>query len=119
MNRKITFFLFAAAPLILALSGCSRPFLKDQLNFGIQAAQKELWEEAIFRWRKVIQVNPQSAEAHNNLAVALEKKALWEEAKKEYEIAINLSPENKYIESNHKNFTKRLEDLKKDKNEKQ
>lgn len=83
------------------------------------AAQKELWEEAIFRWEKVLQVNPDSAVAHNNLAVAYEKKGLLERAQEEYEKALKLSPNNRYIKSNYEKFKKTLEsDLKENKEEK-
>jgi len=61
---------------------------------------------------KVIESNPNSSAAHNNLAVAYEKKGLWDEAKKEYEIALKISPEDKYIKSNYENFIKNYESFK-------
>mgnify|MGYP001096633159 FL=1 len=85
---------------------CSRPAWNEQINFGIFAAQKDLWEEAFLRWQKAVLSNPDSAAAHNNLAVAYERKGLWEEAKKEYEIALKLSPKNSYIKANYENFKK-------------
>lgn len=104
----------AALPLLFLLvsilgSSCARPLWEKNINFGIQAAQKELWEEAAFRWKKALEINPNSAAAHNNLAVACEKKGLWEEAKKEYEAALKLSPDNTYIKSNYENLKKSLE----------
>lgn len=91
------------------LSSCARPLWERNVNFGIQAAQRDLWEEAIFRWKKALEINPNSAGAHNNLAVAFEKKGLWEEAKKEYEAALKLTPDNAHIKSNYENFKKSLE----------
>ncbi len=76
----------------------------SQMNFGIKAAEKQLWDEAIFRWKKVIELNPASAAAHNNLAVAYEKKAQWEDARREYQRALELDPDNEHIQSNYKNF---------------
>ena len=73
------------------------------------SAQKNLWDEAIFRWKKTLESDPNSAASHNNLAVAYEKKGMWEEAKKEYEMAIHLSPKNEYIQSNYERFKKRFE----------
>lgn len=109
-------YLIALA-LVAFLSSCSPPLHQSQLLFGIQAAGKDLWEEAIFRWKKVIKVDPDSAPAHNNLAVAYEKKGLFEEARKEYEIALNLNPDNKYIRSNYEQFKKtQAEKNEKDKN---
>lgn len=113
-KRSISSFLTISF-LLLALYGCSRPLVEDQLHFGIEAAQKDLWDEAIFRWKKVLETIPNSAAAHNNLAVAYEKKGFWEEAKKEYEIAFKLSPENTYIKSNYQNFKSRYELIKNEK----
>lgn len=117
MLNKLTFVLILSILLLSLFSSCSHPFLNQQLQFGIQAAQIDLWDEAIFRWKKVISVNPNSVAAHNNLAVAYEKKGLWEEAKKEYEIALKLSPENSHVKSNYQNF-KEFHELKNEKNEK-
>ncbi len=109
MNKHLIFLFLTIFLSLLVFHGCSRPLVDDQLHFGIDAAQKDLWDEAIFRWKKVLETTPASAAAHNNLAVAYEKKGLWEEAKKEYEIALRLSPENSYIKSNYQNFKNHYE----------
>jgi Flp pilus assembly protein TadD len=79
------------------------------MKFGIQAAQSDLWDEAIFRWQKVLKTNPESAAAHNNLAVAYERKGLWEQAEKEYQQALELEPENEHIQSNFQKFQRNME----------
>lgn len=113
MNRKgVVFLLFL--PLFVVFTSCSQPKPQTQLRFGILAAEKGLWDEAIFRWKKVIQSDPDSSAAHNNLAVAYEKKGLWEEAEKEYELALKLSPNNKHISANYDKFKARFEDSKKE-----
>lgn len=118
MFKKLTLSFLVLSIFILS-SYCSRSLQEKQIKFGIMAAQKELWEEAIFRWEKVLQVNPDSAIAHNNLAVAYEKKGLLERAQEEYEKALKLSPNNRYIKSNYEKFKKTLEsDLKEKKEEK-
>jgi len=104
MSKRIILFIFIPLLIFISIQGCSRPFVENQLLFGAEAARKDLWDEAIFRWKKVITSNPNSAAAHNNLAVAYEKKGLWDEANKEYEIALELSPDNKYIKMNFQNF---------------
>jgi len=107
---KTTLRAIAVALLgISLLSGCAAPRLDDQIRFGIWAADKELWDEAIFRWKKVLDQDPQSAAAHNNLAVAYEKKGLWEEARKEYETALKMAPENPWVKHNFKDFEDNLE----------
>lgn len=118
MYKQLTPFLFLAALILISFYGCSRPLSENQLHFGIEAAQNDLWDEAIFRWKKVLLSNPQSSAAHNNLAVAYEKKGLWEEAKKEYEAALKLTPQNTYIKTNFQNFKKHYALLKEEKNEK-
>jgi Tfp pilus assembly protein PilF len=108
MKKKACLFL-SFLPLFFLLPGCGTPRPETQLHFGILAAQKDLWDEAIFRWKKVLESDPNSAAAHNNLAVAYEKKGLWEEANEEYETALKLNPKNEYIQSNFERFKKRLE----------
>jgi Flp pilus assembly protein TadD len=98
----------AFAALTLAF-GCAGPRLADQVGFGIWAADNDLWDEAIFRWKKVLDQDPQSVAAHNNLAVAYEKKGRWEEARKEYEAALKLAPDNPWVRLNLKNFKENLE----------
>lgn len=110
MPKKITALSLILLPILALLCGCAAPMQHSQLRFGVEAAQKDLWDEAIFRWKKVLAADPNSAEAHNNLAVAYEKKGLWKEAEHEYRIALQLSPNNEYIQSNHKRFTKAQEE---------
>ena len=104
VNKQVLSLIFLFSFLTCLFLSCSRSLHHEQLQFGIQAAQKDLWDEAIFRWKKVIRTRPNSAAAHNNLAVAYEKKGLLEEAKKEYETALSLSPENTRIKSNYQSF---------------
>ncbi len=96
---------------------CSRPYLADQMAFGIWAAEKDLWDEAIFRWKKVLVENPISVAAHNNLAVAYERKGMWEEARNEYELALKLAPQNSWVKSNYQNFKQNIESSEKKKKE--
>jgi tetratricopeptide (TPR) repeat protein len=103
VNKKGASLIFLFSIIVFFLS-CSSSLNDEQLKFGIQAAQKDLWDEAIFRWKKVLRSTPNSAAAHNNLAVAYEKKGLLEEAKKEYETALKISPENSSIKSNYQSF---------------
>ncbi len=115
MHKKLTFYLLVLLFLAISLASCARQLLDNQLLFGIKAAQQDLWDEAIFRWKKVTLSNPNSAAAHNNLAVAYEKKGLWEEAKNEYDIALSLSPGNTHIKTNYQNFKKNYEPVNEDK----
>ncbi len=113
MNKKAVFIILLL-PLLFVFTRCTSSIPQSQLHFGILAAQRNLWDEAIFRWKKAVQIEPDSPAAHNNLAVAYEKKGLWEVAGKEYEIALKLSPKNEYIQANYEKFKKRLEEGDKD-----
>ena len=97
--------------LSLTVTACAPAFEQNQLKFGVMAAQNRMWDEAVFRWQKVLQQNPDSAAAHNNLAVAYERKGRWEDAEKEYQLALELEPENEYIQSNFSNFQKNIEPI--------
>jgi tetratricopeptide (TPR) repeat protein len=109
MKIKQIIWTLALLPIVLMITQCASSIPADQLRFGVEAAKLDLWDEAIFRWKKVLQNDPNSASAHNNLAVAYEKKSLWEEAKKEYDFALEIRPEDKHINANYQQFMKRYE----------
>ncbi|HEA64943.1 MAG TPA: tetratricopeptide repeat protein [Candidatus Aminicenantes bacterium] len=115
MNKKLAYYLFILLVFVISFSSCARQLMDNQLLFGVQAAKRDLWNEAIFRWKKVVLFDPDSAAAHNNLAVAYEQKGLWEEAKNEYEIALKLGRGNAQIKANYQNFKKTHEPFNKDK----
>jgi tetratricopeptide (TPR) repeat protein len=117
MSRsRLTGILLIVFILIIGC-GCTASRLTDQTSFGIWAAEKDLWDEAIFRWKKVLATDPDSAAAHNNLAVAYERKGLWEEARREYEAALKLQPQNAWVKSNYKKFQENMDPEKKEKEE--
>jgi tetratricopeptide (TPR) repeat protein len=95
--------------LCLGLISCSGTRPMSQLSIGAWAAEHDLWDEAIFRWTRVIQSSPNSAAAHNNLAVAYEKKGMTAEAGREYELALKLAPSNSYIKENYDRYKQTLE----------
>ena len=71
-------------------------------RFAIRAAQAQLWNEAIFRWKQVINVDPDDAKAHNNLGVAYEAVGNIDEAIAAYQRAAELEPGNKYYRLNYR-----------------
>lgn len=111
---RLLLALFSLA-FVLSLLGCASKGEINQLRLGVWAAEHDLWDEAIFRWQKALEKEPNSAYLYNNLAVAYEKKGLWEKAKEAYETALKLAPKNKYkyIEANYKYFQEHLKALKK------
>lgn len=61
------------------------------------------------RWERVIEIDPENAQAHNNLGVAYESKREFEAAQAEYEAAIELDPENKSYKKNYDKFKRNHE----------
>ena len=109
MKSRLTCLICTMLLLVILFSACSSTRPMDQIEFGIKAARLDLWDEAIFRWKKYLQAEPESAAARNNLAVAYEKKGLWEEAKEQYDLAKKYDPKDKHILSNYKQFMRRYE----------
>jgi Tfp pilus assembly protein PilF len=98
-NRALT-----VALLLTALSGVAhadaRSDAKQQVEFGISVAQKGLWKEAIYRWERASQIDPNYAAAFNNLAIAYEHEGMLEKAGAAYERALKLEPNNAMVRQN-------------------
>jgi Flp pilus assembly protein TadD len=92
--------------LCLILSGCAGLGDVTQTEgynrFAIRAAQAQLWNEAVFRWKQVISIDPEDSKAHNNLGVAYEALGNMEEAIASYQRAAELEPNNKYYRLNYR-----------------
>lgn len=119
MNRKQFLHIMLFLCVSMLLSRCAANTAQNQMQFGLKAAKEDLWDEAVFRWKKVVTADPNSSAAHNNLAVAYERRGLWEEAEKEYQIAVRLSPRNEYIQANYEKFKSRRDSQKEDEKEKE
>jgi Tfp pilus assembly protein PilF len=96
----ISFLILASGVASADARGDSRA----QVEFGIVAAQKELWKEALYRWKRAVEVDPTYAAAFNNLAIAYEHEGQFEEARKAYERAIEIEPNNALIKQNYDLF---------------
>lgn len=73
---------------------------KEQVEFGIQVAQRGLWREAIYRWERATQLDPTYAAAFNNLAIAYEHEGQLDKARAAYEKALAIEPGNQMIQQN-------------------
>lgn len=82
---------------------------RDQVAFGIEVAQRGLWREAIYRWEKAVELDPNNASARNNLAVAYEQSGEFDLANEEYERALELDSDNLYIRQNYELFREAYE----------
>jgi Tfp pilus assembly protein PilF len=78
--------------------------VKGQIKFGVRAAMEDHWDEAIYRWRKALQLDPNNFMAHNNLAIAYEQMGEYELALEEYQIAYRVNSENQNVKNNLDRF---------------
>jgi Flp pilus assembly protein TadD len=76
----------------------------EEVGFGIEVAQKGLWQEARFRFEKAVELDPDNPQAQNNLAIALEQQGEFEKARTAYEKALKLKPGDTYIQQNYDLF---------------
>ena len=100
----IAIALFAAA--CASHQDLQRPATQD--DFGVQMAKMNLWREAMFRFKRAVQIDPSDARAHNNLAVAYEAIGDFENARKEYLEALKLDRTNAYIQKNYSRYVEFL-----------
>ncbi|HEX6083708.1 MAG TPA: tetratricopeptide repeat protein [Thermoanaerobaculia bacterium] len=116
MRRAFTSSLFAVVFLLLGIgcgSGGDLAKPETQREFGVRMARMNLWREAMFRFRREVQIAPQNAMAHNNLAVALEATGDFDGAAKEYREALRLDRQNQYIQKNYSRFVEFTQKAKK------
>ncbi len=82
---------------------------REQVSFGIDVARMGLWREAIYRWEKAVELDPDNASARNNLAVAYEQSGTFDLANEEFERALELDSDNLYIRQNYELFREAYE----------
>ena len=96
------------AGVLLAATGCGTSGdlsrAETQRHFGVRMAKMNLWREAMFRFRRQVEIDPNDAMAHNNLAVASEANGDYDGAAKEYREALRLDRSNQYIQKNYSRF---------------
>lgn len=90
----------SAAPAYADARGDAR----QQVEFGIAVAQRGLWREAIFRWQRATELDPNYAQAFNNLAIGYEHEGDLAKAREAYDKALRLDPTNANIKQNYELF---------------
>ena len=104
MSARVVVAALLCAALATPLAAEQRGEAKEQVEFGIQVAQRGLWREAIYRWERATQLDPSYAAAFNNLAIAYEHEGELEKARGAYEKAIAIEPNNALIKQNYDLF---------------
>ena len=105
MQHRHTIILLCSVFIFIALIGCASHDMtstKDYNQFAIKAAQAGLWNEAIFRWKQVVTIDPENAAAHNNLGVGYEAIGKIVKAQSAYQRATELEPDSKYYRINYR-----------------
>jgi tetratricopeptide (TPR) repeat protein len=105
---SVTSSLILLAALTV-LSGCRSASAdlgsaETQRRFGVRMAKMNLWREAMFRFRRATEIEPQNAMARNNLAVAYEATGNFDAALREYREALKLDRSNEHIQKNYSRF---------------
>ena len=116
MRRAFTCSSIALAFLLVAIgcgSGGNLAKPETQREFGVRMAKMNLWREAMFRFQREVQITPDNAMAHNNLAVALEANGDFDAAAKEYREALRLDRSNEFIQKNYSRFVEFTQKAKK------
>ena len=71
----------------------------DQVDLGIEMAQKNLWDKAIDIWQKEADKNPKNSAAVYNLGIAYEAYGDLSKAEEMYERALEIEPKDDYMEA--------------------
>src|SRR6187401_407904 len=99
--------MLMVVPLVAALLAGGRvpsASSDDEIAFGIEVARKGLWNEARFRFERAVSLDPNNAEALNDLGVALEQQGEFVKAREAFEKALKLAPGSLYIQQNYDLF---------------
>lgn len=113
------YFLFIISAILIFLSftiiqGCGvskNNIIERQNEFAIKSSKMGLWNEAIMRWERIIEIDPQNSKAYNNLGVAYEAKGDFDKAMSAYKKAMELEPNNKVYLNNYIKFSRNYERL--------
>lgn len=105
MRQTHTKLLLCTVFILATMIGCAShdtASVSDYNQFAIKSAQAGLWNEAIFRWKQVVNIDPDNAAAHNNLGVGYEAMGKITEAVSAYQRATKLEPNSKYYRINYR-----------------
>lgn len=97
-------FTFVVAVGVGARASDVREEAKEQVRFGIEVAQHNLWREAVAKFERAADIDPTYQAAWNNLAIAYEQQGDLEKARSAYEKALKIDPDNQYARQNYELF---------------
>lgn len=77
---------------------------QEQLSFGVEMARRGLWQEALFRFERAADLDPNNPRILNNMAVAFEAAGRYDDALETYRRALDLAPGNRDLRENYARF---------------
>jgi tetratricopeptide (TPR) repeat protein len=80
------------------------PNLNKEIEFGVKMAQRGLWNEALFRFKRAAELRPGDSKVLNNLAVAYEAIGQYENALLAYQEALSADSANRELKRNYSRF---------------
>ena len=87
-----------------SLAGDKTPSLDKEVAFGVKMAQRGLWSEALFRFKRAAEFEPGNSKVLNNLAVAYEAVGQYENALLAYQEALKVDSANRELKRNYSRF---------------
>ena len=76
----------------------------EQMKFGLKAAGRGYWLEALMRFEQANTLTPDDPHILNNIAVALEASGRFEQALVAYQSALAVAPQDRVLQRNYKSF---------------
>ena len=98
--------LFVSALASASATSAQKPAeqAKQQLEFGVEMAQRGLWSEALFRFKQALRHDTANPSIYNNMAVAYEALGQFELALENYRKGLELEPSNRGLKRNYARF---------------
>ncbi len=96
----------------LPASAAERKQAGSQLEFGISMAKRGLWNEALFRFSRVLNERPGDPRVLNNMAVAYEAIGEFDQALEHYKLALEKDSANRELRRNYAQFLEFYQSLK-------
>lgn len=100
----VTVLLVVSAAASATAGDNAKGDAKEQMKFGLNAAKRGYWLEALSRYESANELVPGRVNVLNNIAIALEAVGRFEEALVAYETAIEIAPNDRVLRRNFTQF---------------
>lgn len=104
MKRRLVVLGAAVIACGACASSGARGTARAEMREGVRAAERNYWQEALFRFEKASSIEPANTEVLNNLAVALEALGRYDEALATYKKALATGTKPIALRRNYAHF---------------